>query len=361
MDLQLFAERTEEPTPRRLQKAREEGRVARSTDLVAGLGLVAATLALRGLGGYSVQQVTGGMVGAFETLRPLELTPETTAAVMQDWALIGLRAVLPIALVVVAIGVVAGTLQTRFIFTLRALVPRFATLNPITGLTRIFSLRTVTELVKGLIKLAAIGYIAYRSVRGLVPQFPNLIAQTVPAGLSAIADMVLDVMLAVGLAYLVVGVLDYGYQYWEFRRSMRMTKQEVKQEHREQEGAPELKSRQRQRMRELAMRRRALKEVPGADVVVTNPTHFAVALKYEAAKDEAPRVVAKGADLLALEIQKIARAHDVPLVENRTLARGLYYDVEVGRLIPPEYYQAVAEVLAFVYNLRRQSRQAGQE
>ena len=361
MDLQLFAERTEEPTPRRLQKAREEGRVARSTDLVAGLGLVAATLALRGLGASSVAQVTGGMAGAFETLRPVELTPETTAVIMQNWVLIALRTLLPIALVLLAIGVVAGTLQTRFLFTVRALVPRFSTLNPVTGITRIFSLRTLTELLKGLIKLAAIGYIAYRSVRGLVPQFPNLMAQTVRAGMAAIADMMLDVMLAVGLAYLAIGVLDYGYQYWEFRRSMRMTKQEVKQEHREQEGAPELKSRQRQRMRELAMRRRALKEVPTADVVVTNPTHFAVALKYVPAEDTAPRVVAKGADLLALEIKKIARAHDVPMVENRSLARGLYYDVEVGRLIPPEYYQAVAEVLAFVYNLRRQSRQAGQE
>ncbi|MBY6276393.1 flagellar biosynthesis protein FlhB [Symbiobacterium thermophilum] len=361
MDLQLFAERTEEPTPRRLRKAREEGRVARSMDLVAGLGLVAATLALRGVGGLSVSQVTGSMAGAFETLSPAELTPETTAVLLQDWVLVALRALLPIALAVMAIGVVAGALQTQFIFTVRTLVPRFSVLNPINGLQRIFSLRTLTEVLKGLIKLAAIGYIAYRSVRGLVPQFPNLIAQTVPVGLAAIADMVLDVMLAVGLAYLVVGVLDYGYQYWEFRRSLRMTKQEVKQEHREQEGAPELKSRQRQRMRELAMRRRAIKEVPNADVVVTNPTHFAVALKYVPSEDTAPRVVAKGADLLAQEIKKIARAHDVPLVENRALARGLYYDVEVGRLIPPEYYQAVAEVLAFVYNLRRQSRQAGQE
>ncbi|MFO7274498.1 MAG: flagellar biosynthesis protein FlhB [Bacillota bacterium] len=361
MDLQLFAERTEEPTPRRLQKAREEGRTVRSTDLVAGLGLVAATLALRAAGGLSVAQVTGGMAGAFERLAPVELTPEDTAVLLQDWALVALRALLPVALVVVVIGVLAGALQTQFLFTVRTLVPRFSVLNPVTGLQRIFSLRTLTEVLKGLLKLVAIGFIAYRSVRDLVPQIPNLLAQTVPVGLAAIADMVLDAMLAVGLAYLAIGVLDYGYQYWEYRRSLRMTKQEVKQEIREQEGAPELKSRQRQRMRELAQRRRALKEVPKADVVVTNPTHFAVALKYVPAEDAAPRVVAKGADLLALEIRKIAQAHNVPLVENRALARGLYYDVEVGKLIPPEYYQAVAEVLAFVYSLRRQGRQAGQE
>jgi len=361
MDLQLFAERTEEPTPRRLTKAREEGRVARSNDLVAGVGLVAATLALRGLGAAAVQNMAGGMTGAFGSLMATDLTPESTLALLQDSALLVLRTILPFALVLLAIGVAVGTLQTRFIFTLRALVPKFSALNPITGLTRIFSLRTLTELIKGLLKLVAIGYIAYRKVVGLVPQFPNLMAQPVRVGLTALADMVLDVMLAVGFAFLVIGLLDYGYQYWEFRRSMRMTKQEVKQEHREQEGAPELKSKQRQRQRELAMRRRALKEVPKADVVVTNPTHFAVALKYDAAEAAAPRVVAKGADLLAQEIKKIARAHDVPLVENRALARGLYYDVEVGRLIPPEYYQAVAEVLAFVYNLRRQNRQSAPE
>ncbi|WP_374711441.1 flagellar biosynthesis protein FlhB [Symbiobacterium terraclitae] len=361
MDLQLFAERTEEPTPRRLAKAREEGRVARSHDLVAGVGLVAATLALRGLGSAAAAQVTGGMAGAFAGLRTIDLTPETTGVILQEWAMLFLRTVLPFGLVLLAIGVAVGTLQTQFVFSLRTLAPKFSTLNPITGLARIFSLRTLTELIKGLLKLVAIGYIAYRNVAALAPQFPNLMAQPVRVGLAAVADMVLDVMLAVGLAFLVIGVLDYGYQYWEYRRSLRMTKQEVKQEHREQEGAPELKSKQRQRMRELAMRRRALKEVPKADVVVTNPTHFAVALKYDAAEAAAPKVVAKGADLLALEIKKIAQAHDVPLVENRALARGLYYDVEVGRLIPPEYYQAVAEVLAFVYNLRRQNRQSGQE
>lgn len=361
MDLQLFAERTEEPTPRRLTKAREEGRVARSNDLVAGVGLVAATLALRGLGAAAVKQVTGGMAGAFGGLMATDLTPETTGVILQEWAMLFLRTILPFALVLLAIGVAVGTLQTGFNFTLRALAPKFSTLNPITGLTRIFSLRTLTELIKGLLKLVAIGYIAYRNVAGMAPQFPNLMAQPVRVGLAALADMVLDVMLAVGFAFLVIGLADYGYQYWEYRRSLRMTKQEVKQEHREQEGAPELKSKQRQRQRELAMRRRALNEVPRADVVVTNPTHFAVALKYDAAEAAAPKVLAKGADLLALEIRKIAQAHDVPLVENRALARGLYYDVEVGRLIPPEYYQAVAEVLAFVYNLRRQNRQSGQE
>ena len=173
--------------------------------------------------------------------------------------------------------------------------------------------------------------------------------------------MVLDVMLAVGLAYLVVGVLDYGYQYWEFRRSLRMTKQEVKQEHREQEGAPELKSRQRQRMREMAMRRRALKEVPKADVVVTNPTHFAVALKYVAAKDDRAPGGRQG--------RRPAGAGDQEDRPGARRAPGGEPGPGPGALLrrrgraahPPEYYQAVAEVLAFVYNLRRQSRQAGQE
>lgn len=356
MYLQLFAERTEEPTPKRLAKAREEGRVVKSNDLVAGVGLVATTMALQGLGPFIVEQLWNGMTDAFAGLRPMELTPIATGGLLQEWAYLFLRAVLPAAAVLVVVGVALGMLQTRFIFTLKPLVPRFSGLNPITGLTRMFSLRSLTELIKGILKLAIIGFIAYREVRRVLPSFPNLMAQSVPAGVSAIAGILLDVLQTIGWGLLVIGLADYAYQYWEFRRSVRMTKEEVKREHREQEGAPELKSKQRQRARELAMRRRALKDVPQADVVVTNPTHYAVALKYDAAVGSAPKVLAKGADILAQRIKIIAREHDVPMVENRTLARGLYNSVEVGKFIPPEYYQAVAEVLAFVYSIRRQNR-----
>ncbi|MFZ5814010.1 MAG: flagellar biosynthesis protein FlhB [Bacillota bacterium] len=357
MDLQLFAERTEEPTPKRLAKARQEGRVARSNDLLAGLSLLTVTIVLRSMGPGIAERLSFGMVEAFGGLSPKELTTQSVPTLLQDWSLLFLQVMLPIAGFLMAVGIAAGTLQTRLLFTLTPLIPQFSTLNPITGLTRMFSLRTFIEVIKGIVKLTAIGLIAYNDVMGLIPRFPNLMEQSVSAGVAAVADMSITVLQRIALAILVIGLLDYGYQYWEFRRSLKMTKDEVKKEIREQDGSPELKSKQRQRARELALRRKALKDVPLADVVVTNPTHYAVALKYDPKEGVAPKVLAKGADLLAQRIKVIARQSQVPMVENRTLARGLYNAVEVGRQIPPEFYQAVAEVLAFVYSLRRQQRQ----
>lgn len=357
MDLQLFAEKTEEATPKRLAKARQDGRVAKSNDLVAGLGLVAAALALRALGPSVARELAGGMTGSFSGLRPMELTTQSTWEIFWDWSLLFLKVTLPIAAAVLVVGVVVGTLQTQFLFTLSVLVPKFSGLNPISGLGRMFSMRTFIEVFKGIVKLTIIGYIAYVAVIGLIPSFPNLMEQSVAGGVAAVADMSISILLRIGVALLVIGIFDYGYQYWEFRRSLRMTKDEVKREHKEAEGSPEVKSKQRQKARELALRRKALKDVPLADVVVTNPTHYAIALKYDPKEGTAPKVLAKGADILAQRIKVIARQHEVPMVENRTLARGLYAVVEVGKFVPPEFYQAVAEVLAFVYSLRRQQRQ----
>lgn len=357
MDLQLFGEKTEQPTPKRLQKAREDGKTVRSNDLVAGFGLLAFTFAMQGLGATMGQNLWIGMADTFSHLSGAELTPTSIGDLLQNWSLLFLRTILPVAGIMLVIGLLLGTLQTRFIFTLKPLVPKFETLNPLNGLKRIFSLRTVTELIKGILKLVAVGWIAYSRVLSLVPRFPNLMEQSVTAGVVAMVEMAVGTLQAIGFALLVIGILDYGYQYWEYWRSLKMSKDEVKREHKEQEGSPELKSKQRQRAREMALRRKALKDVPLADVVITNPTHYAIALKYDPKAGSAPKVTAKGADLLAQRIKTIARENKVPTVENRTLARGLYAAVEVGKLVPPEYYQAVAEVLAFVYNLRRQQRQ----
>lgn len=357
MDLQLFAERTEEPTGKKLKQARDEGRVAKSNDLLAGAGLIAATMALRSMGPSIIEQISSGMTDTFNGLRPMEMSTDAIGPIMQSWALLFLKIVLPIVGVIIAVGVFGTTVQTRFLVTLKPLVPKFSSLNPISGLSRMFSMRSLVELIKGIIKLTIIGYIAYLEVERILPHFPNLMEQGIAAGGLAVADMAVAILQRIGWTLLVIGIFDYGYQYWEFRRSLKMTKQEVKQEHKEQEGSPEVKSKQRQRAREMALRRKALKEVPLADVVVTNPTHYAVALRYDAAVGGSPTVVAKGADILAQRIKVIARQHDVPTVENRPLARGLYDSVEVGKAIPPEFYQAVAEVLAFVYNLRRQQRQ----
>jgi flagellar biosynthetic protein FlhB len=313
-------------------------------------------MALRGFGTRVYEVLAQGMVEGLSRLGRTDLTVGGMPELFQDWSLLWLRAVLPVAAAILVVGVVAGLLQTQFLFSLKPLVPDFNRINPIHGITRLFSLSAVVDLVKALFKTAVIGYIAYSDILSLLPWMPNLMSQNVAVGIAQVASRALGGLQKMGFGLLALGVLDYGYQYWEFRRSLRMTKQEIKEEMKEQEGSPEVKQKQRARARELARRRKALKEVPTADVVITNPTHYAVALKYEAGSDTAPRVVAKGADLLAQRMKVIARQHDVPLVENKPLARALYQTVEIGKAIPPELYQAVAEVLAFVYSLRRQRR-----
>jgi len=317
---------------------------------------VAAALALGSLGPNVYEQMARGMVETFSHLGGTELTVEQVGELTANWALLFFKAMLPLLGVILVVGLLFGLLQGQFTFSLKPLAPNFGRINPIQGLQRMFSLHSLVEHVKALIKLSVIGFIGYRQWMSVMPEIPNLMGQSVALGVSRIAEAVVAALRNVGFALLAVGVLDYGYQYWEYRRSLRMTKQEVKQELKQQEGNPEVKARQRQRAREMAMRRRAIKDVPTADVVVTNPTHFAVALRYEAGKDVAPRVIAKGADLMAQQIKAIAREHQVPLVENRPLARRLYDTVPLGRPVPPELFQAVAEVLAFVYNLRRQQR-----
>lgn len=209
-----------------------------------------------------------------------------------------------------------------------------------------------------MLKLSAVGYVAYREVAEIIPQSPNLMGMTAGMAVAELGSRLVSAMQNVGFALLAIGVLDYLYQHWEFRKSLRMTKQELKQDHKQQEGSPELKQRQRQRARELARHRRALKDVPTADVIITNPTHYAVALRYAAETDPAPRVLAKGTDLMAQQIKQMASQYEVPVLENRPLARSLYAAAEVGESVPEELYQAVAEVLAFVYGLRRQRRRS---
>lgn len=357
MDLQLFAqERTEEATPKRLRDAREKGQYPRSQDLVTGLGLVAAAIAMKSMGPTFYSVISEAMVTAFTGLGHFELTPEKTSAMMQDWVLLLLRASVPIAATMIVIGVVVGLLQSNFHLSLNHLTPKFERISPVAGFTRIFSLRTLVELFKSLLKLGFVGLIAYLEISETLPRIPGLMAESVAEGVQYVGTISVGALQSIGMGLLGLGVLDYGYQYWEFRKSVMMTKQEIKDETKQTEGSPENKQRQRQKMREMARRRRALKEVPRADVIITNPTHYAIAIKYEPG-DAAPRVIAKGMDLLAQRIKVIARKCEIPMVENRPLARTLYTTVEIGKAIPPELYNAMAEVLALVYDMRRQKRQ----
>ena len=251
-----------------------------------------------------------------------------------------------------AITLVISIFQVGWKVTGKPLQPKLDRFNPISGFKRIFSKDSLFEFVKSVLKICVIIYIAYMSIKDHTNDI--FILYDIPLGqaIALCGDVIINAGLKISIVYLIVGIADYAYQKYRFNEEMKMTKQEVKDEYKNTEGNPEIKGRQRQRMRE-ASRRRMMQDVPKADVVITNPTHLAIAIKYEPEVNRAPIVLAKGEDYLAQKIRELAKENHIEIVENKPLARMLYTNVEVGSEIPPELYQAVAEILAMVYNMKQ--------
>ncbi|PZN13064.1 MAG: flagellar biosynthesis protein FlhB [Bacillota bacterium] len=352
MALQLFAqEKVLPPTPRRLREARRRGEVARSQDLLAALSLLAAALAA-GVLVPAAATALGRTAAQFWSTPPTrDWTVADVAALLRQAALGGLRAAAPLALVAWGVVLVAGAAQAGLVFTSVPLAPRLDRLDPIAGLRRLWSRRALVELLKALLKVAFVGAVLVRGVLAARAELLSALGAPPAAALLEAAAWARRLFLWGAGAYLAVAVLDYAYQRWEHQRSLRMSVQEWKQDQKETEGDPLLRQRLRQRQRQL-VRQRMLHEVPRADVVVTNPTRYAVALRYDPATMAAPVVVAKGRNALAARIRALAEEHGVPIMEEPPLARALYQAVEVGQEIPEEFYVAVAEVLAFVWRLR---------
>ncbi len=248
-------------------------------------------------------------------------------------------------------AIVIGAIQTRFLFSFKPLKFDLKRINPVEGFKRMFSLRSLFELFKSVLKMIIVGYVAYSVIKPKFASFALYSDMETADSMKIVFNLAYEVMFKCSIALLVLAIVDYFYQRWEFEKSLRMTKQELKEEYREVEGSPEVKRRQREIMARLA-RGRMLQQVPQADVVITNPTHIAVAIKYDSAEMEAPVVVAKGADEVAHKIVEIARQNGVPIVQNPEVARQLYRMIDVGEQIPPGLYHAVAEILAYVYSLR---------
>ena len=257
----------------------------------------------------------------------------------------------PIFIVGVLVVFICDVVQVKWKPTTKPLKPKFNKLNPIQGFKKIISLNSFVELIKSALKLGLVGYVAYSYLIERVGQIFILYDIGLNQAIGLMGQIVTDLGLRIAGVYMVIAFLDFAYQKWKFKEDMKMTKQEVKDEFKNQEGDPQIKGKQRQRMREASMRR-MMQQLPQADVVITNPTHYAVAIKYDPDKYDAPYVIAKGEDHLAQRIKEVAKENDIEIVENKPLARMLYANVEIGGLIPPELYQAVAEVLAFVYHLK---------
>jgi flagellar biosynthetic protein FlhB len=340
-------EKTEQPTPRRRQEAREEGQVARSTDLTAAIGLLAALVLLNIFG-------PGMFEGMLTLIREMvDFSDSGGTALRTSIARAGYAAatiVLPFLLSLVVLTAAGAVAQTGLLLTPKKLIPKLENLSPVKGLKRLFSLDPVTRTGLGLFKMGLISLVAYYTVMARIQ--PVLGTGTIaPGGIMHLASSVLfALMLRLGLVLLVLGLIDYFYQRQKIEKKLRMNKQEVKDELKRMEGDPLLKMRRRQLQSKLAMQRIAI-DVPHSDVIVTNPSEYAVALKYDEATMSSPRVLAKGRDLLAMRIRRVAQEHGVPIVQRPPLARGLYASCEVGGEVPVTYYRAVAEVLAFVYQL----------
>ncbi|NOT09592.1 MAG: EscU/YscU/HrcU family type III secretion system export apparatus switch protein [Gemmatimonadales bacterium] len=350
-DTQQAQERTELPTVRRRQTAFDEGRVPRSPELAAAAGLLAGALALAAVGGRVFRETEDTLTAAFGGLTSTPLTMPAAAALVRDMVAAGLRAIVPVALAMFASIVLVAALQARGVWSAKPLAPDLSRISPLSGFRRLVSGQSVFTLFKAGLKLTVLGGLTYAALHGAWSELAGLGGEGAPIVAAVIRGLGLRLVATVGVGFLVVAALDYGFEVWQHERKLKMTRQEVVQELREQEGDPLLKSRVRSMARSMA-RRRMLHRVREAHVVVVNPIHVAVALKYDPGHDGAPVVLAMGRRKLAQRIKELARAAGVPLVENPTLARALIATAAVGKPIPPALYVAVAEVLAWVYRRR---------
>ncbi len=352
-NLQFFAEeRTEEATPRKREKVREEGRVCMSKDLNAAVAIITALLGMIMLGALTWRTLTG--------LISFSIRFMGDKALLQDgWLyLISWEAMkdyfaswLPLGGLVVLFSTCTVIAQVGFAMTGEPFGPKFDRLNPFTGMKKIISLRSVVELLKGLLKASIFAVMIYSAVRNYLPTSSKAMQMPLLFGSLTFWDMLWNLAMRLALMLLVMAFADYFYQKWDFEKSIRMSKKEIKDEYKQMEGDPQVKQKIRQKQREMA-KQRMMADVPKADVVITNPTHIAVALVYDRQLMGAPQVLAKGGDYLAKRIREIAESNLIPVIENKPLAWALYQNVEIGEEIPEDLYRGVAEILAMVYKLK---------
>lgn len=355
INLQLFAgEKTEPATPRRREEARKKGQVAKSGEV--------ATAALVLFGFLTLQLLASFMAGQ------LKETVQYFLQAMPDWEgdLLGLQSLFlqafiklgmitgPILLGLMVIGFLTQVIQVGFMSSGETLIPQLSRINPVEGFKRIFSKRALMEFFKSVFKIALVGYLVYAQIRKNLNWLPELGFLEISQSSALIWSAVYNLSLQVGLFLLIIAAFDYWYQRREFEESIRMSKQEIKEEFKEMEGDPLVRSKIRQRQRQIASRR-MMQEIPTADVIITNPTHYAIAIRYAPKKMAAPQIVAKGRGPIAQRIKEEGEKHAITMVENPTLAKALFETTEIGQEIPAELYPAVAEVLAFVYRLKKRS------
>ncbi|MDA3130598.1 flagellar biosynthesis protein FlhB [Aliibacillus thermotolerans] len=352
VNLQYFSqEKTEKATPKKRQDTRKKGQVAKSTDVNTALILFAVFLFL-----FFYAEVLGTFL--FSMLRQVlteyitwDINEQTIPVIFEELAFETALILFPIMLIAVIFGVGASVLQVGFMFTPEVIKFKLEKVNPLKGLKRIFSLRALVEFLKSMLKITLVGILVFAIIWFHLDSLLFLSQKDLMDGFGQIASLTGMIGISVALLLLLLSIPDYMYQKYDHEKQIRMSKQEVKDEHKKMEGDPLIKSKRKKKQMDMAMQR-MMQEVPEADVIITNPTHFAIALKYEEEHMDAPKVMAKGADFVALRMKTLAKKHNVIQVENKPLARALYEKTEIGDEVPEELFQAVAEVLAYVYRLR---------
>ncbi len=347
-------EKTESATGKRREEARKKGQVPKSREVVSVAVLMGALGILYYTGGRMFDGLAAVMRETFMNAATFQVSQETIHTMFMSLSFRMLMILAPLMITVAVLGIVSNVAQFGFLFTTEALSPKFSKLNPADGIKRVFSRQAAVELLKSVLKIGLVGIVAFYTVKGEYYRLPSLIDMDVRGILAYGGGISFKILLNTGMVILVLAVLDYAFQRWDYEKGLRMTKEEVKEEAKQTDGNPQIRSRIKSLQRE-ASRRRMMEAVPKADVVVTNPTHIAIAIKYEAGKAGAPVVVAKGAGFIAEKIKELARENRVPVMENKPLARAMFKMVNIGREIPSDLYQAVAEILAYVYKLKRKA------
>lgn len=350
----LFAndDKTEEPTGKKLSDAKKKGQIPKSVDLNSAVVLLFVMLAFNMFGASFYTNGRLFIIESYKFLTKEVINNGDVLSILLFMIKNGVTAALPIVLTVLIIGVAGNLIQTGFVVSSESIKPKLEKLNPMQGFKRMFSKRSLVELLKSIAKVTVVAYVAYSFIRLKLNDILK-VSDLNPNGIYPFVKSITDSQLSrVVMVMLVIGIIDFVFQKRQFKKDLRMTKQEVKEEFKQMEGNPEIKSKIKQKQREMSMRR-MMQEVPKATVVITNPTHFAVALKYDKGEASAPIVVAKGADLVAQRIKEIAKENKVPILENKPLARTLYARVEINEIIPVELYQTVAEIIAYVYSMKK--------
>ncbi|MEF3304831.1 flagellar biosynthesis protein FlhB [Paenibacillus sp. GYB003] len=352
LDLQLFAgEKTEKATPKKRQEARRKGQVAKSMELPSSLILFGVVLLLFGYGTLMRGKIETLFVSTFHDYMDMDMTLNNVSSLFGRLIFEGMVLLAPIFGAAVAMALLASYSQIGFLMTAEPFKLSFSKLDPIKGIANLFKLRALVELLKSILKMTVIGLVVFYTIWSSRDQLIEMGRWPLVHTFSYTARLILMLGVEIAVILLVLALFDYMYQRYEYEKNLRMSKDEVKQEFKNSEGDPLIKGKIREKQRRMALQR-MMQDVPKADVVITNPTHFAVAIRYDPKQSEAPVVIAKGMDYIALKIRQVAEEHGIVKMENKPLARALYDQVEIGQTIPADLFQAVAEVLAYVYKLK---------